>query len=151
MLEARSMSRWATGARGAGLVAIVFAVTLANFDAIIVQVANPEPPKLPPTLPISAEQRIAGPDGVTRLGPCWLRAHRGQHVLYLEGDPFTLGYCNSRLTGPEGILGRQEQALFTALDTFVPSKIVQHVLLRGVLWTYRALPESLHDVEREEI
>ncbi|MBU0553008.1 C45 family peptidase, partial [Myxococcota bacterium] len=129
-----------------GLSLAILALTLVNLDAFILQRAATPPPSLaprppPPPLIIDGDTR--------RLGPCWWRAHHGQHVLYLEGDAFASGYCNSALAG--SVMGRQEAALHRALDQFVPNALAQRLLLDGVMWVYRDLGAALRPSEREEI
>jgi hypothetical protein len=134
------LARVAVGAAFVALVAL-------NLDALVVQVSVPAPPDLAPP-PLAGEQVVEG-GGARRLGPCWRREREGQHVLYLEGDAFTLGYCNSRLAGD--LMKRQEQALYDALATFVPHAAVQHLLVRALAWIYRDLPAHLTESERREV
>jgi len=121
---------------------------LFNADAMIVQQALPADP-LVGRPPILGATLVAEADGARRLGDCWWTTHRGQHVLYVKGDAFTLGYCNSRLAGE--VMGRQEQALHDALDTFVPYRALQHLLVRGVMWVYRGMPAHFTESERREV
>ncbi len=133
------------GVRGL-LSALVF-LTLAslNLDAIVVMLAAPAPPEAPPT--VMAELRSEGEH--RSLGPCWWREHHGQHVMYLEGDALQRGYCNARLSAP--ILPKQQAALDDALNTFLPFLPLQHAVVRGLLFTYRHLPEALSATEKLQL
>lgn len=132
-----------------GAAAALSGLALANLDELAVQTANPRPP-VPAGHPAILDARpVTAPDGTRRLGPCWRREHRGQHVLYLEGDPFSAGYCNGVLTGAE--IAAQERALQHVLESLVPSRLARHALIRGVLLAYRGVPAALTDSERLEI
>ena len=126
-------------------VAGLLALAAFNVDAIVVQRAMPSTPMVAAP---DVEMRIDA-DGTRRLGDCWWRAHRGQHVLFVEGDAYAMGRCNSRLAGE--VMGRQEGALHAALDTFVPSGALQHLLVRGIMWVYRDLPQHFTAAEKREV
>ena len=46
-----------------------------------------------------------------RLGPAWFLPRPGSSLLYLEGDPFTIGFSNATLT--RKLLATQEESLET--------------------------------------
>ena len=134
--------------RHAAYAVALIALVAFNVDAMVVQRVMPPSPELnrPPILDAAVTTE---PDGTRRLGPCWWRTHRGQHVLYVEGDAFTLGYCNSRLAGE--VMARQEQALHDALDRLVPLPAVQHALVRALMLSQRDLPAHFTASERREV
>jgi isopenicillin-N N-acyltransferase-like protein len=138
----RLIRKLAFAALGAGVLAL-------NVDALLTQAINPAAPAVGPA-PIR-EARLEEQAGLRRLGPCWWAEHRGQHVLYAEGDPYTLGFCASALADTDGVLDRQELALTAALDTFVPLRPVQFLLIRTLAVVYRRLPSRLFEAERQEV
>jgi len=119
---------------GRVITALLFiALVVANLDAIVVQWTTGAPP----------------PGSEPDTDQCWTRDHRGQHVLYLAGDAFTLGYCNSKLL--RDVMARQEDTLQHALDTFLPFGPLQHTMLRVLAWVYRDFPDHLTASEKLEI
>ncbi|MCA9554454.1 MAG: hypothetical protein KC933_30750 [Myxococcales bacterium] len=129
---------------GLGLVVLAL-----NVEALLTQAINPAAPEVGPRAIRDAELVTQG--DLRRLGPCWWTNHRGEHVLYAEGDPYTLGFCAGALADTDQVLDRQELALTSALDTFVPLKPVQFLLIRTLAVVYRRLPRRLFEAEREEI
>ncbi len=127
---------------------VTLAVVLLNLDLVVLLRAMPEKPDVG-TPRILSEAVEVQPDGSKRLGPCWWREHRGQHVMYVEGDAFTLGYCNSKLAGE--VMVAQERALHDGLDVFVPLRLLQHVLIRSIMAIYRDMPRHFTPSERREV
>ena len=127
--------------------AVFVPLVAVNLDALVVQWCVPTPPPLP-NAPI-LDQPLRREGDIRRIGPCWWTRHRGHHVTFFEGDPFTLGYCNSRLLG--AVMDRQEQTLVDLLDRLVPSRAVRHLLIRGLMVAYRDAPRHLTEAEKLEI
>lgn len=138
--------KWRRFRTAAGWVAFL-ALAAVNLDALIVQWCVPAPPPRPKAPILGESLRSEGP--LRRLGPCWSATHRGQHVVYLEGDPFTLGYCNSRLLG--AVMDRQEQTLVDKFRELVPLGPLRHLLIRGLMVAYRDLPRRFTEAERLEV
>lgn len=135
--------RWLLGALGLALLAL-------NLDAALVQRVNPSPPELAGDPEIRrAELEADGP--ARRLGPCWWQNHRGQHVLYAEGDPYTLGFCNAKLADTDRVLDAQEIALTSAMERFVPLKPAQFLLIRTLATAYRGLSTHMTRADQLEI
>ncbi|MFT5434164.1 MAG: hypothetical protein ACI9OJ_004877 [Myxococcota bacterium] len=128
-------------------VALAFAgLVLTNLNAAVIELTAAAPPVEGGSI-VSQPVRLDG--SAKRLGPCWWREHRSQHVLYVEGDPFTMGYCNSRLAGP--VMERQEGALHTALNGLVPFRPLRTALVRTLSFIYRKMPLHLSTSHRTEI
>lgn len=136
-------------------VGAAFAVlVVANLGAIMRQASTPAPPPMsdrPAILDAVTVEASSKEDGSTGLvlGPCWRREHHGQHVLYLEGDPFTQGYCNGRLT--RALMTKQEQTLHDTLDELLRFKWLQRVVVRSLEFVYRKVPRVLSVSIRQEI
>lgn len=128
--------------------ASLLVLLVLNADVIFISTVNPVPPPRPEPAPIRHEQ-ITNDAGIRRLGPCWWREHRGQHVMYLEGDPYTRGFCNAALA--DEILDLQHQTLEDAFARIFPSRLVQLVAARAFLALYRHVPAYLTDADRLEI
>jgi hypothetical protein len=76
--------------------------------------------------------------GARRIGPSWIAARQSVRYMYLEGDPFTLGYSNAMLT--QELFEEQEAALLLAVKQYVPSRIGLWLLRKLVLVRNRDLP-----------
>ena len=131
-----------------GLSCAALALSAINAEALFVSLVNPVPPPRPNPAPIRSAT-IMTTEGMRRLGPCWWREHRGQHVLYLEGDPYTRGFCNAALA--DGILDLQHQALEDAFHRVFPSRVAQFFVARAFVGIYRHLPDMLSEADRLEI
>jgi len=138
--------KWRGGLAWAGW-AVFLALVAVNLDALVVQWCVPAPPPLPAAPILGQTPRREG--DLHRIGPCWWTRHRGQHVIYLDGDPFTQGYCNSRLLG--AVMDRQEQALLDALEQWFPFGPLRHAVIRGLMLAYRDVPSHFTDAEKLEI
>lgn len=140
------MSRRGRILLGAGALALL----ALNLDAILVQRVNPRAPDVEGPTPIRAA-RLDRQGELRRLGPCWWTNHRGQHVLYAEGDPYQLGFCAGALADTDEVLDHQEQALTDAMDHFVPLRPVQFALIRTLATAYRGLSEHMTRADQLEI
>ena len=94
----------------------------------------------PPTLertPDIVGQRVEEADGRRRLGRAWIARRQGILRMYLEGDPFTLGYCNAALT--QEYIREQEASLIRTVKQYVPSDLSLWALRKLVLLRNRDL------------
>ncbi len=96
------------------------------------------PPPLEGTPAILAEKIVADPDGRQRLGKAWFRADPGCSQLYVEGDPFTIGYANAALTAD--YLELQERSLIQSARTALRSDLAFAAVTLFVLVNNRNLP-----------
>jgi isopenicillin-N N-acyltransferase-like protein len=96
------------------------------------------PPELAERPAILGEIPGQGPDGRLQLGKSWFKKDPGCSLLYLEGDPFTLGYANGVLTGE--FVKVQEEALLDTVRTFFPSRASFFAIGLVVLVNNRNLP-----------
>lgn len=131
------------------MVLVAAGVLALNLDALLVQTINPKAPRVGPQPIQQAVLRNTEPR--RSLGPCWWQNHRGQHVLYAEGTPYTLGFCSGALADTDDVLDHQEQALTDALDTFVPLKALQFTLIRVLATAYRGLSQHMTRTDQLEI
>ncbi|MHC4958134.1 MAG: C45 family autoproteolytic acyltransferase/hydrolase [Planctomycetota bacterium] len=84
-----------------------------------------------------------------RYGPCWFEERPGHSLLYLEGDPYSIGYANATLT--RGFLHAQEKALFDTIRHHVPGKLKLYSIALVVLLNNRNLPDYVPLEYQEEI
>lgn len=138
----RRLGAWLLG------IALVPVLIGAHLDVLIALWCTPKPPRLA-ARPAIAAMSVSRRGGLRRIGRCWRREHRGQHVMYLEGDPYTVGHCNSALA--DEVLDRQQRALEAALRRFVPSRLAQRALARGLMAVYRDLPQAISEARKLEI
>lgn len=85
-----------------------------------------------------------GPAGRKTLGKSWFLERKGGSLLYLEGDPFTIGYANGTLT--RKFLEQQERSLMETVRGFLPNRLALWAMATAVLINNRSLPRF---VERE--
>lgn len=98
-----------------------------------------EPPALEGRPAILDRALESEADGTVRLGACWFRQRPGASQLYLEGDPFELGYANAKLT--ERFLERQERELLDQAHAFLPSRLAFFGVALAVVLNNASLPE----------
>ena len=70
----------------------------ASFVAWALLTCFAEPPELDGEPAVLALERTTNAAGRLQLGASWFERREGASLLYLEGDPFTLGYSNATLT-----------------------------------------------------
>jgi len=83
------------------------------------------------------------------LGKSWIAKKDGILRMYLEGDPFTLGYCNAKLT--QDYMQKQEESLYNTVRQFVPSPVKLWLLIQYVYWMNRNLPDYVPSDYQMEI
>ncbi len=111
---------------------------LAGFVVWVYLTCFAEPPPLTARPPILDQVPASSPDGRVHLGRSWFRRDPGCSLLYLEGDPFTLGYSNSTLT--QELLEVQERSLIDTARAFFPSRLSFLAVGLLVLINNRSLP-----------
>jgi tetratricopeptide (TPR) repeat protein len=133
-------SLWATAILVACFAAFLVWVRLACFA---------EPPALgyrPAILDAAAPVEA---DGRVRYGGCWFEERRGHSLLYVEGDPYSIGYANARLSSR--LLEAQERAFLDTIRGFYPSRLALFGIGLVVLVNNRNLPDYVPPEYREEI
>ncbi len=83
------------------------------------------------------------------FGKSWIAKKDGILRMYLEGDPFTLGYCNAKLT--QDYMQKQEESLYDTVRQFVPSPVKLWILIEYVYWMNRNLPDYVPSDYQMEI
>ncbi|MCA8961761.1 MAG: hypothetical protein KDC38_14655, partial [Planctomycetes bacterium] len=83
------------------------------------------------------------------LGASWFRERVGCSLLSVEGDPFTLGYANARLTGH--LFAEQERSLIETVREHFPSTLSFWAIATLVLINNRSLPDYVLPAHQEEI
>lgn len=129
----RRLSRWAL--RGA----LVCAVLFAGFLVWVWATCFAEPPELAGAQPIAAETLRVDQAGRKHFGRSWFEERPGRSLLYLEGDPYALGYANARLT--DDWIRLQEESLMGTVRGFFPGQLGFWGITLLVLVNNRSLPD----------
>ena len=109
-------------------------------DALLARV----PKELPP-----ADVREAAKGEARSSGRSWLRKERGIWKMYLEGDPFTVGYTAARLTDP--MMENLENDFLGMIKEKVPSSALLWLLKKYVILRLRDLPDFISEEYKLEI
>jgi hypothetical protein len=145
-----SLPRWKRVVRALAVLAGLALVGLAGFSVWIERNAFAPEPDLGGIQPAIANESVrVEKDGTTRLGKASSLTHRGVRYLYLAGPPFELGYENARLS--QDVLERQEDVLYRSKDAFVPSRVLQWILRKVLLFMGRGLPEFVPEKRKLEV
>lgn len=149
-LEAASSRSWGRrlliwGLRGAG----VFVLLCAGFLIWVRTTCFASPPKIEghPAILDATIQRDE--DGRQRLGSSWFLAREGRSTMYLEGDPYSLGYANARLASDW--MYEQEESLIATVREFLPSDLQFWGITLLVLTNNRSLPDYVPEEYQLEI
>jgi len=139
----RRLLRW--GLRGclllvALLVAFLLWVRLTCFA---------EPPPLEGEPAIRSEALRTEPSGRVCFGPCWFERRPGRSLMYLEGDPYSIGYANARMSSDWIVL--QERSLMETTRRFLPSDLQFWGITLLVLVNNRSLPSFVRPEYQYEI
>ena len=129
--------------------AAVFVVLLTGFVVWALTTCFAEPPELAGRPAILDAKLENGAAGRTHLGKSWFEKLDGRSLLYLEGDPFTLGYSNATLTAE--FLTAQELTLMDTVRTFLPGTISFYGAALLVLVHNRNLPDYVAEDHKLEI
>jgi isopenicillin-N N-acyltransferase-like protein len=109
----------------------------------------------PPTLAYEPTARSFAPPtkpdarGRVHFGPNWFQKARGRSLLYVEGDPYSLGFANATLTNE--FLEQQERALLDSVDKHLPSRMAFWSIYLIVRFNNRNLQDYVKPEYREEI
>jgi isopenicillin-N N-acyltransferase like protein len=129
--------------------ALAGTVGIAGFVIWAVNTCFAEPPELA-TRPAILDAKITtDADGRTRFGRSWFAPNPGRSLLHVEGDPFTIGYCNSTLT--RDLLEAQERSLIENVRTLLPGTVAFYSAALLVLVHNRNLPDYISDEYKLEI
>ncbi len=109
----------------------------------------------PPTLAYEPAARGYAPPtapdarGRVHFGPNWFQKARGRSLLYVEGDPYSLGFANATLT--QQFLEDQERALLDSVNEHLPSRAAFWTIYMIVRFNNRNLQDYVKPEYREEI
>ena len=108
-----------------------------------------EPPDLDYEPAILRAAAPAERDGRVHYGGNWFERRPGRSMLYLQGDPYSIGYANARLT--ERYLALQETDLIEKVREFFPGTLEFLAIATIVLVNNRNLPDYVPREYQEEI
>ena len=128
---------------------IVTVGLLALFVGWVLTTCFAEPPTMGQQPTIVDAAVTTDDDGRTRLGNSWFQKHLGRSLMYVEGDPFTLGYSNSMLTAE--FLELQERSLMETIRGYLPGTLSFYSAALLVLVNNRRLPDYVAEEYKLEI
>ena len=105
---------------------------------------SPEPKFEETSLPVLTE---AG--GKLSCGKSWLTQRDGIWQMYLEGDPFLIGYTCARLTN--GIMRSFEDDFVGMMNQKIPSPVLRKILREYIVVRLRHLPDFLDGENKLEL
>ncbi len=143
------MSRRRKWLRRLGFTALTFAGLFALFLTWVYFGCLADPPELTGDFPILEMSVTKSADGRTHLGASWFEERPGRSRIYLEGDPFTIGYSNATLTSH--FMRHQEEALIGTVREFFPSLIAFSGIALVVAVNNRNLPDYVPVEYQHEI
>ena len=126
-----------------------FFLCLAGFVTWALLFCFADPPELDYTPQARAWGEAEADGARMRLGPNWFQARKGRSLLYLEGDPYSIGYANGKLTNL--FLREQEEALMGTIRKFFPGTLSFYGIAVVVLVNNRNLPDFVPREYQEEI
>lgn len=129
--------------------AIVTFALLGIFTTWVMTTCFAEPPTLASRPAILDVEMKTEASGRQSLGTSWFIKRPGHSILHLQGDPFTIGYANAKLTAE--LLAQQERALFNSVETFLPNRVALYTAALLVLVHNRNLPDYVTDEYKLEI
>lgn len=136
-----------------GLGAVCLAGLLAGFFGSVLAdriCLSPEPrPERSVELPGPVSRRMVGKRPEDVSGKSWLHRSRGIWQLYLEGDPFTIGYSAARLT--DGLMRNLENDFLAMIKEQVPFAALRWLLRKYVMVRIRNLPDFVDEEFKLEI
>lgn len=135
--------RW--GLRGC----LLLVIGLAGFLLWVRLTCFAEPPPLEDEPAIRSEVLRVEPSGRVCFGPCWFERHPGRSLMHLEGDPYSIGFANARMSSDWIVL--QEKSLMETTRRFLPSDLQFWGITLLVLVNNRSLPSFVRPEYRYEI
>ncbi|MHC4973292.1 MAG: C45 family autoproteolytic acyltransferase/hydrolase [Planctomycetota bacterium] len=122
---------------------------LAAFLAWVFLACVADPPELDYEPAILAAGAPVADGERMRLGKCWFEERKGRSLLYLEGDPYSIGYANAHLTAE--LLAIQERHFVQTVKGFFSSRLKLLAVGIAVLVNNRNLPDYVPREYAEEI
>ena len=124
--------------------ALVFLVVAA--DRLIDWICLPAPPNFhEKNLP----ELATTPDGILHCGKSWLTRRNGIWQMYLEGNPFLIGYTCARLTN--GVMKDFEDDFIGVMKRKIPSVVLRKLLREYIVIRMRHLPDFVEEENKLEI
>lgn len=134
------MKRFLRILKWGGIVLILLILGMAGTSEVIIRWCVAPEPTMKGTPPILKEKvRTVGKRKI--LGRSWLEKREGIWMLYLEGDPFTMGYSNGRLT--YDLLGIQEDEFLGTVVEKIPNALILRMVRTFVAYYNCSLHEHL--------
>jgi isopenicillin-N N-acyltransferase like protein len=116
---------------------------------IDVRISKPLPPAVNRSK-YSDLQPVEASSGVYRIGNNWIRQNRYRlWEMYIEGNAFDRGVIAGKLS--EKLVKEQEEIFVSQINKIIPSELYQKILLNGIAWFNRDLPEHVPTEYLEEI
>lgn len=129
------------------LLIIVGLILIGRF-AFIHKVTYDSPELKNPDLII--EDPVALDSTTFKLGKNWLRLNeQGNWECYVEGDPYERGLIIGKLQ--RTLLQKQEEVFIAEIEKHLPGKLKQKLMLNGIAWFNRNLPETIPNEYLQEI
>jgi hypothetical protein len=122
---------------------------LAAFLAWVFLACVADPPELDYEPAILAAGAPVKDGERMRLGKCWFEERKGRSLLYLEGDPYSIGYANANLTAK--LLATQERHFVQTVKGFFSNRLELFLVGIAVLVNNRNLPDYVPREYAEEI
>lgn len=120
-----------------------------GFISIAIRVYKPKLPTNQSSI-YSAMSPVETKKGLFILGNNWIRKNRHDlWEMYIEGDAFNRGVAAGKLS--EKLIKEQEEIFISEINKVVPSKIYQEILLDGIAWFDRNLPDKINHEQLLEI
>jgi tetratricopeptide (TPR) repeat protein len=116
---------------------------------VFLRITRIEPPAVSDEVRRAAELPVEIRGARAYLGKNWMSRERGVWEEHLEGEPYALGYAQSRLGAR--LLLEQEDYMFSEMSHYVPSSIARWLIRAGVRLRYRHLGDLLPPDRRLEM
>ncbi len=133
--------------RNLGILALSGLLALCAVYALFLRWTRIEPPEEPENAEAQRPVEVHGQR--VSVGANWMSRERGIWEYHLEGEPFDLGYAQSRLGNR--LLMETEEYMFGEMHRYVPSQAAMFLIRAGVLFRYRNLTRFISDPYRMEL
>jgi hypothetical protein len=128
-----------------GLACLAIALFLLGGSILVDRTClSPEPSVQETQLPVLSQAQ-----GKLTCGKSWLSKRDGIWQMYLEGDPFLIGYSSARLTN--GLMRNFEDDFVGLIQKKVPSVFLRRILKEYVVIRLRHLPDFIDDESKLEL
>jgi hypothetical protein len=129
---------------GWACLALVFLLFVT--DRLIDWICLPSPPNFQEK---NLPELVTAPDGQLYCGKSWMTRRDGIWQMYLEGDPFLIGYTCARLTN--GVMKDFEDDFIGVMKEKIPSAVLRRLLREYIVIRMRHLPDFVAEENKLEI